>query len=138
MVTTKDSVPQKHREFLANGILPLNPFTDGYAYSTNFADWHPNVKCTYEKNLAKSVSQVDEKYYKSVAVARKVGAKELRQETKAQKAMADEWNRLIKIGTWDDREVYEFEAYHRHVLKTGDEFHIGRLLALMVEKKCRT
>ena len=67
-------------------------------------------------------------------VARPVSRKEQKANPKAREEMKKEWNRLRKMGTWDDYEVKEWRDVAREARQNGEEVHFGYLLGLCFEK----
>ena len=70
----------------------------------------------------------------SAAVARPVNKAEVRRTPAAQKALRKEWDRLRKIGCWDESSVREWSDVAAEARRKGTQAHMGRLHALCVEK----
>ena len=70
----------------------------------------------------------------NACVARPVSKSERKLKPKAMQAMKDEWNRLRKMGTWDDLSVRPWRAVAREARDKGEEVHFGYLLGLCFEK----
>jgi hypothetical protein len=78
---------KEHRTHLNLERFPVNVITDHVQYSINYADWFPAEKCTYTQQTKSVNTSKAPNLTKISTVARKVSAKELRSEKKAQDAM---------------------------------------------------
>ena len=70
----------------------------------------------------------------NACVARPVTRKEVRSNPKAREVMKAEWDRLRKMGTWDELVVREWRDVAREARQSGQEVHFGYLLGLCFEK----
>ena len=67
-------------------------------------------------------------------VARPVGQSEIRSSPAAQKAMVDEWSKLVKNSVFDMSTVEEWATVRRAAQHTGETIHHGSLATIVVEK----
>jgi len=70
----------------------------------------------------------------NACVARPVSRREQRANPKARDAMRDEWERLRKMGTWDDTTVEEWSDVAKKARAANEEVHFGYLLGSCFEK----
>ena len=68
------------------------------------------------------------------AVARPVGAQEIRDKPRARDALAKEWARLRLLQTWMEDQVEEWSVVAARNQRAGTKAHVLRLAALCVEK----
>ncbi len=67
-------------------------------------------------------------------VARSVSRKEYIGNERAEKALGDEWDRLVKIGCWDPKVVRSLRDVKAEAKRNNKEMHFGALHELCVEK----
>ena len=70
----------------------------------------------------------------NAAVARAVKPSEVKTNERAQDAMASEWARLRKIGTWDESRVREYRDVMREARDEDRTIHMGKAAGICVEK----
>ena len=70
----------------------------------------------------------------NACVARPVEKSEIAQTKAAQDALDKEWDKLLKIGTWDESKVQEWSHVAARHRKDGTKAHIGRVFEICVEK----
>ena len=68
------------------------------------------------------------------AVAQSFSKKEAAGNPKAQKTIKKEWDRLCRLGTWDESKVRNWADVKNEAKRAGETVHIGRLLPTLVEK----
>ena len=87
---------------------------------------------TQFKNIEKTLQ--NEPFGHISLVARQLNSAEVQRTPAAQQRIADEWNKLRTLQTWDESKVCEHEVARKRALEKGQEAHFGRLFAFCVEK----
>ena len=67
-------------------------------------------------------------------VAKQLTNAEVQKIPDAKKKIAEEWDKLRALTTWDETRVCEYEVARTNALRSGREAHFGRLFAFCVEK----
>jgi hypothetical protein len=70
----------------------------------------------------------------NACVARSVGKSEIAKTKAAQEALDKEWEKLLKIGTWDESKVEEWNRVAERHRRSATKAHIGRIFEICVEK----
>jgi hypothetical protein len=70
----------------------------------------------------------------NAAVARSVNKEELRSNPAATRAAQQEWDKLRKVGCWDESKMREWDSVADEARRCGKKVHVGRVFEIVVEK----